>query len=157
VIGTNNIWSKVAAISPITEMNWDEMEGLFCQQLTQGSPKFDTPDSRRSRRDEITLLDGKKSLNVNIFLKQFRNTNAEITRMIMNGDHETIGLEKLRGLLKILPEFDELEMLRNFDGDKTKLGNAEKFLLQLVQVPKYDFLQYFKKQYSIIIYNLAIN
>jgi hypothetical protein len=39
-------------------------------------------------------------------------------------------------LLKILPELDELEMLRNFDGDKSKLGNAEKFLLQLIEVPK---------------------
>lgn len=27
-------------------------------------------------------------------------------------------------------------MLRTFDGDKHKLGNAEKFLLQLIEVPK---------------------
>lgn len=56
MIGTNNIWSRVAEFSPITEMNWDEMEGLFCQQLTQGSPKFDAPDNRRSRRDEVYLI-----------------------------------------------------------------------------------------------------
>ena len=31
---------------------------------------------------------------------------------------------------------DEVEMLKSFDGDKTKLGNAEKFVLQLVDVPK---------------------
>lgn len=42
--------------SPMAEMNWDEMEGLFCQQMTQGSPKLgrdlgtDTVD-RRSRKD----------------------------------------------------------------------------------------------------------
>lgn len=146
VIGKNNIWSIVAdnhQNSPMSEMNWDEMEGLFCQQLTQGSPKLgrdsgnDTLE-RRSRRDnEITLLDGKRSLNVNIFLKQFRSTNHEITRMIRDGEHDQIGLEKLRGLLKILPEFDELEMLKNFDGDKERLGNAEKFLLQLIHVPNY--------------------
>lgn len=76
-------------------------------------------------------------MNVNIFLKQFRSSNSEITRMIHDGEHETIGLEKLKGLLKILPEIDELEMLRNFDGDKMKLGNAEKFLLELMKVPKY--------------------
>jgi inverted formin-2 len=70
-------------------------------------------------------------------LKQFRSTNNEITRMIRDGEHDQIGLEKLRGLLKILPEFDELEMLKNFDGDKERLGNAEKFLLQLINVPKY--------------------
>lgn len=57
--------------------------------------------------------------------------------MIRDGDHDDIGAEKLRGLLKILPELDELEMLRAFDGDKTKLGNAEKFLLQLIDIPKW--------------------
>ncbi|XP_070498012.1 formin-F isoform X1 [Chironomus tepperi] len=146
VIGKNNIWAIVAdnhQNSPMSEMNWDEMEGLFCQQITQGSPKLgrepgnDTLE-RRSRRDnEITLLDGKRSLNVNIFLKQFRSTNHEITRMIRDGEHDQIGLEKLRGLLKILPEFDELEILKNFEGDKERLGNAEKFLLQLIHVPNY--------------------
>lgn len=58
--------------------------------------------------------------------------------MIRDGEHDEIGLEKLRGLLKILPEFDELEMLKSFNGDKNRLGNAEKFLLQLLQVPKYN-------------------
>lgn len=57
--------------------------------------------------------------------------------MIKEGEHDEIGAEKLRGLLKILPEFDELEMLKNFEGDRSRLGNAEKFLMQLLQVPKY--------------------
>lgn len=146
VVGKNNIWAIVADShqnSPMADLNWDEMEGLFCQQATQGSPKLgrDTGNSdtleRRSRKDnEITLLDGKRSLNVNIFLKQFRSSNEEIIQLIKNGDHDDIGAEKLRGLLKILPEFDELDMLKNFDGENARLGNAEKFLLQLLQVPK---------------------
>ncbi|XP_052890815.1 uncharacterized protein LOC128299021 [Anopheles moucheti] len=157
VLGKQNIWSIVADShqdSPMADLNWDEMEGLFCLQTqTQGSPKLgqrsgasggdgsngtDTPDARKSRKEnEITLLDGKRSLNVNIFLKQFRTTNEDIIQLIRNGEHEDIGAEKLRGLLKLLPEVDELEMLRAFDGDNNRLGNAEKFLLQLVQVPNY--------------------
>ena len=74
---------------------------------------------------------------MNIFLKQFRSSNEEIIRLIKDGDHDDIGAEKLRGLLKILPEFDELDMLKNFDGDKTRLGNAEKFLLHLLSVPNF--------------------
>lgn len=65
------------------------------------------------------------------------SSNEDIIQVIRDGEHDEIGAEKLRGLLKILPELDELEMLRNFDGDKTKLGNAEKFLLQLIAVPKW--------------------
>lgn len=73
---------------------------------------------------------------MNIFLKQFRSCNEDIIQLIRDGGHDDIGAEKLRGLLKLLPEIDELEMLRAFDGDIGKLGNAEKFLLQLIQVPK---------------------
>ena len=54
--------------------------------------------------------------------------------IIKNGEHSDIGAEKLRGLLKLLPESDELEMLKSFSGDKTKLATAEKFLLQLMDV-----------------------
>ena len=56
--------------------------------------------------------------------------------MILDGEHDDFGAEKLKGLMKILPEMDEIEMLKSFDGHKTKLGNAEKFILQLVDVPK---------------------
>ncbi|XP_053615394.1 inverted formin-2 isoform X2 [Plodia interpunctella] len=159
VIGQKNIWSIVASShkhSPKTELDWTEIEGLFCQQSQPpgsagsagsagSSPRLgrsaagDAPPERRARRDaaEITLLDGKRSLNVNIFLKQFRSSNEDIIQLIREGSHDDIGTEKLRGLLKILPEIDECEMLKAFTGDVTKLGNAEKFLLQLIQIPNY--------------------
>ena len=85
---------------------------------------------------QVNLLDGKRSLNINIFLRQFRSSNEDIIQMILDGDHDDFGAEKLKGLMKIMPEMDEIEMLKSFDGDKTKLGNAEKFVLALVEVPK---------------------
>ncbi|XP_012532243.2 uncharacterized protein LOC105834370 isoform X1 [Monomorium pharaonis] len=149
VIGKRNIWSLVAnehQNSPMADLDWAEMEGLFCQQVPPMVPPATYSiscgtgaDTERRRREptEIALLDGKRSLNVNIFLKQFRSSNEDIIQLIKEGGHDDIGAEKLRGLLKILPEVDELEMLKNFDGDKSKLGNAEKFFLQLIQVPNY--------------------
>lgn len=88
--GKNNIWTLVADShqnSPMAELDWNEMEGLFCQQATstQNSPKMGARDAsnsnesmpgseRKSKKEnsEITLIDGKRSLNINIFLKQFR-------------------------------------------------------------------------------------
>lgn len=145
----------------MSELDWEEMEGLFCQQTaantpsnangrgvnapSSGSPSLSgtlpgTPDAERKRKEtaEITLLDGKRSLNINIFLKQFRASNGEIAQMIREGAHDDIGTEKLRGLLKILPPTDEVEMLRAYDGDRNRLGNAEKFLLlHLMTIPHY--------------------
>uniref|UniRef100_A0A1A9WG34 FH2 domain-containing protein n=1 Tax=Glossina brevipalpis TaxID=37001 RepID=A0A1A9WG34_9MUSC len=141
VLGKQNIWTIVASNhqgSSMTDMDWSEMEGLFCIQSTsaQCSPKLGRADGftgggggsvstghdtldRKSKKEntEITLLDGKRSLNVNIYLKQFKgyNSNDEIIQLIHNGDHEAIGAEKLKGLLKILPEVDELDMLKSFN------------------------------------------
>ena len=64
------------------------------------------------------------------------SSNEDIIEMILEGEHDDFGAEKLKGLMKILPEMDEVEMLKSFDGDKSKLGNAEKFILQLTEVPK---------------------
>ncbi|GFT29620.1 FH2 domain-containing protein 1 [Trichonephila clavipes] len=72
-----------------------------------------------------------------LLLLQSANSNDEIIDILKRGAHGEIGAEKLRGLLKILPESDEIELLRSYSGDRLKLGNAEKFLLQLIELPNY--------------------
>ncbi len=57
---------------------------------------------------QISLLDSKRSLNVNIFLRQFKISHRDIIAHLAGGESEAIGAEKLRGLLKILPEGDEV-------------------------------------------------
>jgi len=50
----------------------------------------------------------KRSMNVNIFLKQFKMSNEDVIRLIKDSDDTKIGAEKLKGLLKILPEKEEV-------------------------------------------------
>ncbi|KAJ8298510.1 hypothetical protein KUTeg_025041, partial [Tegillarca granosa] len=80
---------------------------------------------------DILLLDTKRSMNINIFLKQFKCSHAEIISLIVDGATDKIGPERLRGLQKILPTSDEIALIKGFDGDKEMLGNAEKFYLCL--------------------------
>ena len=63
---------------------------------------------------QVNLLDGKRSLNVNIFLSQFRMAHEEIVQLIEDGESAKIGAEKLRGLQKILPETDEVRACMGF-------------------------------------------
>jgi len=86
----------------------------------------------------VTLLDAKRSLNINIFLKQFRSSYEEMIELILRGSSEEFGSERLRGLLKILPSPDEIEMLMSVEEkDKSRLGSAERFLLQFIKLPGY--------------------
>lgn len=57
---------------------------------------------------QISLLDPKKSMNVNIFMKQFKMPNSEVVAKLREGNADLIGQEKLIGLLKILPDSTEV-------------------------------------------------
>jgi hypothetical protein len=60
---------------------------------------------------QINLLDGKRSLNVNIFLKQFRMSHEEIVQLLREGRSDKFGAERLKGLLKQLPSQDEVTIV----------------------------------------------
>ncbi|KRX37191.1 Inverted formin-2 [Trichinella murrelli] len=92
-------------------------------------------ERRRKEAVEMNLLDRKRSINVNIFLKQFRGGVEELANLIRCDRADEIGSpEKLRGMIKILPDQDEMEIIEGFTGDRTKLGDAEKFFLYLREI-----------------------
>ena len=87
------------------------------------------------------LLDSKRSLNINIFLKQFRSVcsndgEIEIVRLVKQGDHAAFGAEKLVHLIKLLPDQTEIDLLKAHSDDLLRLPLAERFLLQLMSIPK---------------------
>ncbi|KRY48719.1 FH2 domain-containing protein 1 [Trichinella britovi] len=97
-----------------------------------------TTERRRKEAVEINLLDPKRSININIFLKQFRGGVEELANLIRCDRADEIGSpEKLRGMIKILPDQDEMAIIEGFTGDRTKLGDAEKFFLYLREIPYY--------------------
>lgn len=54
----------------------------------------------------------------------------------MTGEGNLISPEKLRGLQKVLPEAEDIDALKAFDGDTKKLGTAERFYLELLKLPE---------------------
>ena len=149
ILGKRNIWSLVAKNNEEKKgkakakkaklINFEDMEHLFCQQAP-APPQQQQAKEEKSGKDDsvemVNLLDHMRSLNIKLFLKQIRSSNEDIVQMVRDGDHDVFGADNLKGLVKILPEQDEIETLKSFDGDKARLGDAERFILQLVEVPK---------------------
>ncbi|XP_033631834.1 formin-J-like [Asterias rubens] len=140
VMNGNSIWAKVNEMQNGIIVDWDVAEELFCQQMknkTQIDGKEEKTQKKKDSMEMINLLDGRRSLNVNIFLRQFKSTNEVIVKLIKQGKSEAIGAEKLKSLLKILPESEEVEMLNTFNGDRSRLGPAEKFYTLVINIPFY--------------------
>ncbi|XP_044292009.1 inverted formin-2-like isoform X2 [Varanus komodoensis] len=133
----HSMWASVTSNSEETiEPDYTSIEQLFC--FPQTKPKSKEVAPVKTEPKEITFLDSKKSLNLNIFLKQFKCPNQEVVDMIQNDDRTKFDVEVLKQLLKLLPEKHEIENLKSFKEDKEKLSNADQFYLLLLGVPSYQ-------------------
>ncbi|XP_068701516.1 inverted formin-2-like isoform X1 [Montipora foliosa] len=127
------VWTRVLELE-VVQPDFRLQEEWFCQKKAVAKKT----ESKKKESSEITLLDPKRSLNVNIFRKQFKKSNEEIVEMISKGDSKAFDVDVLKAFIKLLPDNTEREMLKGFTGDKTHLGSAEKFLLSVVSIPGYS-------------------
>ncbi|CAL1534864.1 unnamed protein product [Lymnaea stagnalis] len=145
VIGKANLWTEVGSIkaqmdNKVDYSQLDELFGVTYESSTKrrgDSGDGQAEGKKKKEKTEINILDGKRSLNVNIFLKQFRMSYEEIVQLLREGRREVFGAERLKSLLKQLPSQEEIDALNAFDGDKERLGNPEKFFLILMGLPNY--------------------
>ncbi|KAM4834477.1 FH2 domain-containing protein 1 isoform 1-T2 [Thomomys bottae] len=143
VRGKTNIWTLAARQQHHYQIDTKTIEELFGQQ--EDTAKSSLPrrggsfySSFRDAREEITILDAKRSMNTGIFLKQFKKSPQSIVEDIHQGKSEHYGSETLREFLKLLPEAEEVKKLKSFSGDVSKLSLADSFLHYLIQVPNYS-------------------
>lgn len=147
VIGKENIWTKYCEIFDSNDKSdsnsfFQEIEELF---KTRENPRAESYSKDLNLKEakiwhsseKINLLESKRSLNISIFLKQFRFSPDEIVYHLSKNENQELGLENLEGLLKILPDTNEIELLKVYQGDIEKLDVAEKFLYKLIQVENY--------------------
>lgn len=139
-----SVWSEVLNMRDSIDVDYNKFEEMFSQKEVESPKTLVVPEgdkglTRRhsTHNQEVTLLDPKKSMNLNIFLKQFRKPNEVIIELIKAGDVRGLGVEKLKGLLKLLPQQDEIEAIQSYEGEIDKLGNAEKFFHEIIQLPDF--------------------
>ncbi|KAK9960277.1 hypothetical protein ABG768_010350, partial [Culter alburnus] len=131
-----SLWASVTNDSSL-EPNYTSIEQLF--SLPVAEPKDKNPAAPvKKEPKEISFIDSKKNLNLNIFLKQFKCSHEEFVAMVQNGDCSKFDVESLKQLLKLLPEKHEIDNLKSFQGDSDKLANVDSFYLSLLAVPCYQ-------------------
>lgn len=103
------IWKDINATiqsKPPVSLRFQQIEELFCLKTTV------VAQSKSSQKKEMTLslLDSKRSLAVNIFLKQFKCPVKDIAEHINQCDADFFTAEQLDCLQKVLPEPEEVRI-----------------------------------------------
>ncbi|XP_056395830.1 uncharacterized protein LOC130291274 [Hyla sarda] len=140
VKGRTSLWSSETFQEDL-QIDTGKMEELFGKQEEEVLPK--PCDRRRSVSigdaclNKVFLLDSRRSMNIGIFLKQFKRSAAEIVEDIKLGRGDIYSSEKLNELLKQLPDREEEQRLKSFQGDRERLSEADLFMLLLLDLPCY--------------------
>ncbi len=106
----DSIWKEINAKiqeKPPVSLRVQQIEELFCLKPSTTS-SLKTKSSSPAKEMTPSLLDSKRSLAVNIFLKQFKCLSTEIVDRINRCDSSFFTIEHLTCLQKILPEADEV-------------------------------------------------
>lgn len=144
--GKKSVWTGASPGEDEFPIDLHSLDELFGQKDSKPQDRTSTLRRRsallrcRSPQDspeEISLLDSKRSMNIGIFLRQFKLPAKEIVEDIRHGAGDRYGAEKLAELCKLLPDREEESRLRRFSGERSWLGEPDLFLLLLVEVPSF--------------------
>uniref|UniRef100_G3PKQ5 Inverted formin 2 n=1 Tax=Gasterosteus aculeatus TaxID=69293 RepID=G3PKQ5_GASAC len=129
VTAQQSLWTLVSLES--LEPDYCSIEQLF------SLPPTETRTKAQAKPKEISFIDAKKSLNLIIFLRQFKCSHEDFVSLIWKGDRSRFDVELLKQLIKLLPEKHEVGNLKSHQADEDMLSPVDQFYLKLLDIPCY--------------------
>ncbi|XVF44107.1 hypothetical protein PTKIN_Ptkin02bG0093900 [Pterospermum kingtungense] len=131
------VWDKINGGS--FKFDDDLMEALFGYVATNrksprssgSSSSKNTKSSNTSSSSQIMVLDGRKSQNIAIVLKSLALSRRELLEALNEG--QGLDADTVEKLMRIAPTEEEKSQILEFDGDPTRLADAESFLFHILK------------------------
>ncbi|KAK6125251.1 hypothetical protein DH2020_040995 [Rehmannia glutinosa] len=128
------VWDQLKSSS--FQLNEDAMESLFgCNSANSVPKEANRKSAIPNLEQENRVLDPKKSQNIAILIRALNVTREEVSEALLDGNPEGLGPELLETLVKMAPTKEEEIKLKDYNGDSSKLGSAERFLKALLDIP----------------------
>ncbi|ORZ12198.1 formin homology 2 domain-domain-containing protein [Absidia repens] len=125
----------------LVELDIVELEQLFKKtQNTKNhtSSQYQGPiGTTKLRKQPLkTLLEFNRANNIAIMLARIKLSYSEIRDSIWTVDDHRLNVDNLMAIRQYIPTKEEIEMLRDYDGDSDGLGNAEKYFKAIMNIPR---------------------
>ncbi|KAI3452779.1 hypothetical protein Pfo_009442 [Paulownia fortunei] len=154
------VWDKIDNGS--FKFDGDLMEALFGYVATnRKSPQRDSRSAsprgdKSGPPSQIFILDTRKSQNTAIVLKSLGITRKEIIDALVEG--QGLNADTIEKLTRIAPTDEEASEILAFDGDPTRLADAESFLYHLLKAVPSAFTRFnamlFRSNYDLEVSHL---
>ncbi|CAB4264486.1 unnamed protein product [Prunus armeniaca] len=158
-------WDKVNTNNTQHSMVWDKIDGSFssfwicCHQPVvpqRDSNQVNPRGTNVGPSPQICILDARKSQNIAIVIKSLTISRKEILDVLMEG--RGLNAETLEKLARIAPTEEEQSQILEYNGDPTRLADAECFLYHILKAVPTAFTRLnamlFRYNYDLEILNL---
>ena len=113
-------------------LNVEALENLFALA--------DKPAKKveKKKNTKVHLVDLKRSHNISIELSGMKLDFSKIRTSLLDMNDSQFSLEQLHVLKRSVPTEQEATKLRNYSGDKSKLGNVELYFMEVISIPRLE-------------------
>ncbi|KAF8945986.1 hypothetical protein BGZ47_001547 [Haplosporangium gracile] len=132
---TNTVWKDICDPSSdlgTVELDFAEIDELFCKNQTVSA----TANSTTEKKKPVSLFNVNRANNIAIMLSRIKMTYPEIRTALMEILDDKLSIENLKAIKQYVPTGDEIELIKEFDGDFESLGHADKFYREIHDIPR---------------------
>ncbi|KMZ74112.1 Formin-like protein [Zostera marina] len=119
-----------------------ELESLFSTAVVSKASGTDKGGMRRNpgvnKPEIVHLVDMRRANNCEIMLTKIKMPLQDMVSAILALDTIVLDIDQVENLIKFSPTKEEMEMLKNYSGNKETLGRCEQFFLELMKVPRVE-------------------
>ncbi|KAM0828268.1 hypothetical protein ACQ4PT_067651 [Festuca glaucescens] len=138
-----SLWAelqKQADANSNSEFDVNELASLFtiAPKTKGGSKSEGAGKSLGSKPDKIHLIDIRRANNTEIMLTKIKMPLSDMMSSALALDDSVLDADQVENLIKFCPTKEEMELLKNYTGDKDSLGKCEQFFLELMKVPRVE-------------------
>ncbi|GLU05281.1 hypothetical protein SLE2022_223900 [Rubroshorea leprosula] len=124
------------------EIDMSELESLFSAASTSDGSGTNRVGGRRgsniNKPEKVQLVDLRRAYNCEIMLSKIKVPLPDMINAVLALDSSCLDIDQVENLIKFCPTKEEMEMLKNYTGNKEMLGKCEQFFLELMKVPRVE-------------------
>lgn len=124
----------------VSDFDLSELESLFPAVVpkSDNTSKTDRRKSLGSKPEKVQLIELRRANNTEIMLTKVKMPLPDLVNAALALDQSTLDVDQVENLIKFCPTKEEMELLKNYTGDKELLGKCELFFLELMKVPRME-------------------
>ncbi|KAG4962697.1 hypothetical protein JHK86_039565 [Glycine max] len=138
-----SLWAETQKLDEFCrapEFDMSELESLFSAAAPNSNDGKGGKLNRRSSQkvDKVQLIELRRAYNCEIMLTKVKIPLPDLMCAVLALDDSVLDVDQVENLIKFSPTKEEMETLKNYNGDKDNLGKCEQFFLELMKVPRVE-------------------